>query len=92
MEVTSKKTLSTPAKGKDSSPSFEREDVQNSPFTIISLPNGEVFGVMGDFRITENLGSKAAVRKELAEITWNRITQVCWIINQQMFNLNNNKK
>ena len=59
----------------------EREAVENSPFTIITVDK-KSFGVMGEFRITESYNWKDDVRKELAKITWNRIVQVFMILNK----------
>jgi len=58
---------------------IQREDVKDSPFTIITI-NEESFGAMGGFRITENTGTKEEVKKDLEKITWNRIIQVMMIL------------
>jgi hypothetical protein len=60
---------------------IQREEIENSPFSIITTEN-ESFGVMGKYRITEPMNSKEEVKKELENITWNRITQVILLINE----------
>jgi len=60
---------------------IEREEIENSPFTIITV-EGKSFGVMGKYRLTEEGKDKDEVRKELKEITWNRIIQVMMILDQ----------
>jgi len=60
---------------------IEREEIENSPFTIITV-EGKSFGVMGKYRLTEEGKDKDEVRKELEEITWNRIIQVMMILDQ----------
>jgi hypothetical protein len=59
----------------------EREAIENSPFTIITVDE-QSFGVMGEFRVTEKYTWKDDVRKELEKITWNRIVQVFMILNK----------
>lgn len=58
---------------------IERENINNTPFTIITM-EGYSFGVLGEYRITEKNNSKEEIRKELEEITWNRIVQVLMIL------------
>jgi vacuolar-type H+-ATPase subunit F/Vma7 len=43
---------------------------------------GYHFGVMGDYRITEKSNSKKEIKKQLENITWNRIIQVVMILNE----------
>lgn len=60
---------------------IERFQVEKSPFTIISV-NGEHFGVMGEYRMTESYESRGACEKELKQITWNRIIQVMMVLEE----------
>lgn len=58
----------------------EREEVENTPFTVITA-GSKTFGVMGMHRITE-YGTKEEIRKELKEITWNRLIQVIMLLTE----------
>ena len=71
----------------------KRKSVKDSPFEIITIGE-ESFGVMGQFRVTENGKTVAEVEKELKKITWNRIIQVIMILDDLKSNINNktNKK
>lgn len=60
---------------------IKREDVAESPFTVITTEEGS-FGVMGQYRITEPHKNKGKVIKELKKITWNRIIQVIMLLNE----------
>jgi hypothetical protein len=59
---------------------IKRKEVKNSPFTVITH-EGQSFGVMGEYRVTEKMDSAKAVEKEVTKITWNRIVQVMMILN-----------
>lgn len=76
---------------KDSSETISREDVKDSPFNIITV-DGESFGVMGDYRLTEKAGTVEEVRKQLKKITWNRIIQVIMLLDEMKNNLKTDKK
>jgi hypothetical protein len=56
-----------------------RNPIEGTPFTIISLENKH-FGIMGEYRVTEEMKSKGEVEDELKCITWNRIIQVMMIL------------
>ncbi len=56
-----------------------REEIEGTPFNVIGTENG-YFGCIGKYRITEVAESAEEIRKELAEMTWNRITQVILIL------------
>ena len=60
---------------------IERENIENSPFTIISM-EGYHFGVMGDYRITDKSNNKNQIKEELSKITWNRIIQIVMILDE----------
>jgi hypothetical protein len=65
----------------ESSEMIERWQIPNSPFTVISIENKH-FGVMGEYRITEECKSRGEVEDELKCITWNRIIQVMMILEE----------
>jgi len=75
---------------KDSSETIKREDVKDSPFTIITI-EGKSFGTMGEYRLTEE-GNIKDIRKQLKTITWNRIIQVVMLLEEMKNNLKTNKK
>jgi translation elongation factor P/translation initiation factor 5A len=86
------KTLLTNAEEQDkqaSSETISREEVKDSPFHVITI-DGESFGVMGDYRLTEKM-SKEKVKKELKKITWNRIIQVIMLLEEIKTNLKTSK-
>lgn len=62
---------------------IEREEIKNTPFTIIKT-KGKCFGVLGQHRITEEFSTKEEVKEDLREITWNRITQVLMIVIEKL--------
>lgn len=65
-----------------------REDIEDSPFTIIGIEGKRYFGAMGQYRITEEFINPEIVRNELKEITWNRIVQVMMIIVERNDHIN----
>ena len=75
---------------KDSSETIKREDVKDSPFTIITI-DGKSFGTMGEYRLTEE-GNIKDIKKQLKTITWNRIIQVVMLLDEMKNNLKTNKK
>lgn len=58
---------------------FTKTAIKDTPFTIISK-DGKHFGVFGAYKLTEEYTNKEQLKKDLQEITWNRIIQVCAII------------
>ena len=60
---------------------IERDEIKDSPFEVITR-NGESWGVMGQYRLTEVGNNKKKVKRELEKITWNRIIQVTMILNE----------
>lgn len=58
---------------------IKREDIENSPFEVITTSDGS-FGAMGQYRITEVMETKEAVKEDLKEMSWNRVIQVMTII------------
>ncbi len=96
MEETKVKQLHTNVNGMDKQKSgkeelVKREKIKNSPFEIITQ-QGKSFGIMGDYRVTEQYEKKAEVKKELKEITWNRIVQVIMILDEVKGKLKNKIK
>jgi len=86
------KTLLTNVEEQDKeaySETISREEVKDSPFHVITI-DGESFGVMGDYRLTEKM-SKEKVKKELKKITWNRIIQVIMLLEEIKTNLKTSK-
>jgi len=75
---------------KDFSETIKREDVKDSPFTIITI-DGKSFGTMGEYRLTEE-GNIKDIRKQLKTITWNRVIQVIMLLDEMKNNLKTNKK
>jgi len=59
---------------------FERHEIKGTPFTVISDGEGNHFGVMGKYRVTESDTSLKRVKAEVKKITWNRIVQVMMIL------------
>jgi len=66
---------------KETNELITRTEVDNSPFIIITT-NGESFGTLGKYRITEPYHTIEQCKKELEKITWNRIIQVCLLLNE----------
>lgn len=66
-----------------SSKLIEREDLAKTPFTVVTT-NGESFGTMGKYRITEFYATKEEVKKDLEQMTWNRIVQVAMLVAETM--------
>lgn len=60
---------------------IQRVQIPESPFTVITTDN-KSFGVMGEYRITEDYETKKEVIVELEKITWNRMVQVFMILNE----------
>ena len=60
---------------------IERYTIKDSPFEVITK-NGESWGAMGQYRLTEVGNDRKKVKKELEKITWNRIIQVTMILNE----------
>ena len=61
------------------------------PHKIITI-DGESFGVMGDYRLTEKSADESEVIKELEKITWNRIVQVVMLLEEVRTKINNKIK
>lgn len=69
---------------------IKREQIKDTPFTIITTEKNS-FGVMGEYRVTEELKNVEEVKKELEKITWNRIIQVMMILGEIKEKQNNKK-
>lgn len=65
--------------------------IENTPFTIVK--NEETyFGLIGNHRITGNYGTLEEIKKDITEITWDRIVQVIWAIADKYKDINLIKK
>ena len=60
---------------------IERFPIENSPFTVITI-DGKHFGVMGEYKMTEDYNNRGECEDELKTITWNRIIQVLMVLNE----------
>lgn len=73
---------------------IKRLDIKDSPFQVVTI-EGESFGTMGKYRLTEKKNSVREVKEELEAVTWNRIIQVILLlgdINKSEVELNKKKK
>ena len=77
--------------GTSENQTIKRVEIPDSPFHVITI-DGESFGVMGDYRLTEKSASEAEVRIELSKITWNRIVQVVMLLEEVRTKINNKIK
>ena len=66
---------------------IKREEIKDSPFHVITI-EGQSFGVMGDYRLTEKSKSSSKIKKELEKITWNRIVQVVMLLDEVKSKIN----
>lgn len=84
METLTKESISMnveKANKQGSSELVQREQLKNTPFTMIGLEN-RWFGTMGEYRMTEEYESKEELENELSNITWNRIIQVMMVLDE----------
>lgn len=77
--------------GTSENQTIKRVEIPDSPFHVITI-DGESFGVMGDYRLTEKSASETEVREELSKITWNRIVQVVMLLEEVRTKINNKIK
>lgn len=63
-------------KENSSSKLIEREEVENSPFTIVSEEGKGHYVIMGDYRLTEATENKEELIKDINEKNWNFLTTV----------------
>ena len=86
METLEKESLSTNVEELTSKNSgselVERWQIPETPFTVITLEGKKHFGVMGEYRVTEEMESRGAVEDELKRMTWNRMIQVMMILEE----------
>ena len=86
METLAKESLSTNVEeltNKDSGNELvERWQIKDTPFTVITIEGKKHFGVMGEYRVTEEMESRGAVEDELKKMTWNRMIQVMMILEE----------
>lgn len=58
----------------------KKHEVQGTPFTIIEMVDEKkIFGVLGNYRMTEPMKTVAEAQTEMQKITWDRILQVIGI-------------
>jgi len=69
----------------------KRQKVEDTPFEIITI-NGESFGTMGEYRLTEKASNIEEVKKQLEKITWNRIIQIVMILEEIREKVNKTNK
>ena len=69
---------------------IKRDGITDSPFEVITQ-NGVSFGTMGQYRLTEPTTDIRKLKRELKEITWNRIIQVIMILDEMKDKLKTNK-
>jgi hypothetical protein len=67
---------------RDFSNSYEFENIEKSPFTIVKHEN-VYYGVIGNHRLTESYENKEELKEELVKITWDRLLQVIWAVNEK---------
>ena len=60
---------------------IKRLNIKDSPFEVITK-DGESFGVMGNYRLTEPGKNAETIKQELENITWNRVIQVVMILDE----------
>ena len=60
---------------------IKKVEIKNSPFHVVTV-DGQSFGVMGQYRVTENSDSVRQIKEELESITWNRIIQVVLLLDE----------
>lgn len=77
--------------GTSKNETIKREEIKDSPFHVITI-EGESFGVMGDYRLTEKANNAREIKKQLSKITWNRIVQVIMLLDEVKTKINNKIK
>lgn len=68
---------------KKNSELVERIEVKDTPFTIVKV-NGEFFGTMGKYRITEPVEDLEECKKSLEGFNWNRVMQVVMLLVEEL--------
>lgn len=71
----------------DNNDSTYRGGIEGTPFTICKDVDTGYYGVMGNHRITEQYKTLEEAEKETKEITWGRILQVFYIMQQNPIKL-----
>ncbi len=74
--------LSNTTDKQNSSTELEFITIERTPFTIVRQGK-EYFGLIGEHRITESYNNLEKCKKEVQEITWDRIVQVIWAITEK---------
>lgn len=65
-----------------SSELIKRHEIEDTPFTVIEI-EGVFFGVMGQYRLTDERDNFDEVEKLLKDFTWNRVIQVLLLMSEQ---------
>ena len=85
METLTKESISMnveKANKQDSSELIKREQLKDTPFTMISIEDDKWFGTMGEYRMTEEYNSRGELEDALRCITWNRLIQVIMVLDE----------
>lgn len=70
---------STNVEEQNNKPSFEFENVEGSPFTIVKQEE-LYYGLIANHRITEAYTDIEELKEELLKFSWDRVTQVIWAV------------
>ncbi len=60
---------------------IKRRDIKDTPFTIVEI-EGEFFGAMGQYRLTEKFNTYEEAHDTITANTWNNITNLIITLNQ----------
>ena len=71
----------------DSGNNIEFTHIEGTPFTVV-YENDEYFSIIGNHRITETFFDKEICIEETKKITWDRIVQVIWAVNNKIESIN----
>jgi translation elongation factor P/translation initiation factor 5A len=70
---------------------IKKIDIKDSPFQVVTV-DGRSFGVMGQYKVTEDSDSVREVKEKLEAITWNRIIQVVLLLDDIKNKVNKEEK
>lgn len=59
---------------------FERINIENTPFTAIKLADEDWFGAFGSYRITKAFETFDELEEDLNIINWNRIINIMKLV------------
>ena len=67
---------------------IDYHEVKGTPFMIVEhVEDQKFFGAMGNRRLTEYCKSKDEAERVVTQLTWDRLTQVMYIVAQEFINL-----